>query len=109
VLFLTYLSRSVGLDCQVINRQSKKFSTFKPISVSKKDKDDEIVDTREIVYILANLAVRRDKRKAGIAKALMRATDSFVAVSLVRSLVIARVVECEVLSCYSWMLCFVQY
>lgn len=63
---------AVGLDCQYFDEEEQKFKMFKP------SRADEDKGQREIVVVLANLTVRRDRRKKGIAKHLMQAAEQFV-------------------------------
>jgi GNAT superfamily N-acetyltransferase len=63
---------AVGLDCQYFDAEENKFQMFKP---SRADQDR---GGQEIVVVLANLTVRRDRRKKGIAKKLVLAAEQFV-------------------------------
>lgn len=65
--------RSVGLDCQYYDREKQKFRQIKA---------NKAVDPgREIIVVLSNLAVRRDRRKQKIAKKLMIACENYIKVS----------------------------
>jgi len=63
---------TVGLDCQYLSLQDKKLKPFKPQRADA-DKGDN-----EIAIVLANLVVRPDRRKKGIAKKLMTAAEAYV-------------------------------
>ena len=60
----------VGIDLQILDKSTNKISKYDAFI---NNEDDEIV-----VPILANLAVKRERRRQGIAKALLKYCDSFV-------------------------------
>ena len=83
--------RAVGLDCQLYRSKQKKivkiprnyFSKLKAKIDLKDDSNDDGLDVGEdqsrfdsIVFVLANLSVRQDKRKRGIARSLLDACDA---------------------------------
>lgn len=59
----------VGIDCQLYDEQGKRFT---PIKIVTKLYDDE--PGKKVVQVLANLVVRRDKRKKGLGKLLLNAS-----------------------------------
>lgn len=67
---------SVGLDCQVFNKRTNKFRPLK--------RDESLADfldksqPQEIVPVLANLAVRKDKRGLGLARTLLNSAEEVV-------------------------------
>lgn len=63
---------TVGMDCQFLNVNKKKFKMITENSITFQD------DEQEPVLCLANLAVRRDKRKLGIGKQMMIACENYV-------------------------------
>lgn len=58
----------MGLDCRVIEEKYKKFRNPKPTDDMTKIK---------IVPYLANLAVKTENRKSGVAKRLLKACETF--------------------------------
>ena len=74
LIFFAICHRSVGLDCQYFDRETQKFRQIKA---------NKAVDpNREIIAVLSNLAVRRDRRKQKIAKKLMIACENYIKVSV---------------------------
>jgi len=61
----------VGLDCQVLNLEARKL--IKVRSTGSLDPDRE-----KVVLVLANLAVRVDRRKSGIGRSLLASCYSFL-------------------------------
>lgn len=59
----------VGIDCQLYDEQEKRFT---PMKIVTKLYDDE--PGKKVVQVLANLVVRRDKRKKGLGKLLLNAS-----------------------------------
>jgi GNAT superfamily N-acetyltransferase len=67
---------SVGLDCQVFNKRTNKFRPLK-----KDEKLSDFLDRsnpQELVPVLANLAVRKDKRGLGLARTLLSSAEDIV-------------------------------
>ncbi len=62
----------VGLDCQILNRELKKFKKLTVNSLAYLDNDEE-----EIVIVLANLAVRADQRRKGVGKLLLQKCETY--------------------------------
>ena len=60
----------VGIDLQILDKSTNKIGKYDAFI---NNEDNEIV-----VPILANLAVKRERRRQGIAKALLKYCDSFV-------------------------------
>ena len=69
---LLFDHRSVGLDCQYFDREKQKFRQIKANKAVDPD--------REIIAVLSNLAVRKDRRKQKIAKKLMIACENYIKV-----------------------------
>ncbi len=63
---------AVGLDCQILNKDLKKFSKLTVNSLAYLDSENE-----EIVIVLANLAVRSDQRRKGIGKLLLQNCETY--------------------------------
>ena len=66
------LWRSVGLDCQYFDSEKQKFRQIKANRAADPDK--------EVICVLSNLAVRRDKRKQKIAQKLLTACENYIKV-----------------------------
>jgi ribosomal protein S18 acetylase RimI-like enzyme len=71
---LTFSIRSVGLDCQYFDSEKQKFRQIK----SNKPADPN----REVICVLSNLAVRRDRRKQKIAQKLLLACENYIKVKI---------------------------
>jgi ribosomal protein S18 acetylase RimI-like enzyme len=72
ILLVTYYS-SVSLDCQYFDREKEKFRVIK---------SNKVVDpNKEVIVVLSNLAVRRDRRKQKIAQKLLQACENYIRVS----------------------------
>lgn len=65
----------MGLDSQVLNLEARKLTKVR--STVAVDPERE-----QVVLVLANLAVRVDRRKSGIGKSLLASCDSFVEVGI---------------------------
>eukprot|EP00596_Hydrurales_sp_CCMP1899_P007695 CAMPEP_0119054012 /NCGR_PEP_ID=MMETSP1177-20130426/74794_1 /TAXON_ID=2985 /ORGANISM="Ochromonas sp, Strain CCMP1899" /LENGTH=194 /DNA_ID=CAMNT_0007034119 /DNA_START=51 /DNA_END=632 /DNA_ORIENTATION=+ len=63
---------SVGLDCQYYDEVKQKFKQIKQV------KSGAVDEKRTIIPVISNLAVRRDRRKQGIAKKLMLACEAYI-------------------------------
>ena len=64
---------SVSLDCQYFDREKEKFRVIK---------SNKVVDpNKEVIVVLSNLAVRRDRRKQKIAQKLLQACENYIRVS----------------------------
>ena len=57
----------VGIDCQIYDEQDKKFIPMKYVTKSYDEPG------KKVVQVLANLAIRRDKRKKGLGRLLLNA------------------------------------
>lgn len=66
-----FVNRAIGVDCQYYFPTRKK---FKQIRIAENAEDVEIVP------VLANLAVRKDRRGRGYAKELLRTAEGYVKV-----------------------------
>lgn len=71
----------VGLDSQVLNLEARKLTKVR--STVAVDPERE-----QVVLVLANLAVRVDRRKSGIGKSLLASCDSFLEVGIYSYLVV---------------------
>ena len=72
MILVTYHS-SVSLDCQYFDREKEKFRVIK---------SNKVVDpNKEVIVVLSNLAVRRDRRKQKIAQKLLQACENYIRVS----------------------------
>jgi predicted N-acetyltransferase YhbS len=72
-MLITPACSCVGLDSQVLNLQDRKLTKVR--STGALDPDRE-----QLVLVLANLAVRVDRRKSGIGRSLLASCDSFLEV-----------------------------
>jgi ribosomal protein S18 acetylase RimI-like enzyme len=62
----------VSLDCQYFDREKEKFRVIK---------SNKVVDpNKEVIVVLSNLAVRRDRRKQKIAQKLLQACENYIRV-----------------------------
>lgn len=63
----------MSLDCQYFDREKEKFRVIK---------SNKVVDpNKEVIVVLSNLAVRRDRRKQKIAQKLLQACENYIRVS----------------------------
>ena len=62
----------VGIDCQIYDENEKKFIPMKYVTSAYLEQG------QKVVQVLANLTIRRDKRKKGLGKLLMKASADTV-------------------------------
>lgn len=66
----------VGLDCQVLNNEKKRFTAIKQDRPNSLYPFLEANGVEEIVCVMANLAVRRSSRGRGVAKKLILSAEN---------------------------------
>lgn len=66
----------IGCDCQALNRTRKRFKSIKTNGSSSTSPFDD--GAEEVACVMANLAVRRNRRGQGIAKQLIEAAENSV-------------------------------
>ena len=69
---------SIGCDCQVLNKSKKRFKPLKGDSPNSLYPFLEADGVEEVVCVMANLAVRRNRRGLGIAQKLISAAEDNV-------------------------------
>lgn len=71
------VNRCVGLDVQRLNLSTNKFSVIRANTFRSKS-DSDFEENQKYAVVLANLVVRVDRRKQGLAKVLMEACENTV-------------------------------
>ena len=90
----------MGLDSQILNLQDRKLSKVR--STGALDPDRE-----QLVLVLANLAVRVDRRKSGIGRSLLASCDSFLEVRIYEYLMCSVAGMCD--RRYNGMVCMLLH